>query len=113
MPADALAGAPRTFLQIAYEGDVARVYAGDRFDNDNFYKGMPWELALWRYTPQELAQGLELKILPLRSDAPIYLPPGAKPEFPTGSSDIVRLKSVKVIREYQVVLPVTRLSSAP
>jgi beta-galactosidase len=39
VPADALAGAPRTFLQIAYEGDVARVYAGGRFDNDNFYKG--------------------------------------------------------------------------
>ena len=32
-PAGALAGAPRTFLQIAYEGDVARVYAGGRFDN--------------------------------------------------------------------------------
>jgi len=36
------------------------------FDNDNFYKGTPWELALWRYTPQELTRGLELKILPLR-----------------------------------------------
>ena len=106
VPADALAGAPRTFLQIAYEGDVARVYAGGRFDNDNFYRGTPWELALWRYSPPELAQGLELKILPLRSDAPIYLPPGAKPEFPTGGGDVVRLKSVKVIREYQVVLPV-------
>jgi hypothetical protein len=106
VPADALAGAPRTFLQIAYEGDVARVYAGGRFDNDNFYKGTPWELALWRYTPQELAHGLELKILPLRSDAPIYLPPGAKPKFPPGGGDVVRLKSVKVVREYQVVLPV-------
>jgi len=108
VPADALAGAPRTFLQIAYEGDVARVYAGGRFDNDNFYKGTPWELALWRYSPQELAQGLELKILPLRSDAPIYLPPGARPVFPAEGGDVVRLKSVKVVREYQVVLPVER-----
>jgi len=105
VPADALAGAPRTFLQIAYEGDVARVYAGGRFDNDNFYKGTPWELALWRYTPSELAHGLELKILPLRSDAPIYLPPGARPELPSGG-DVVRLKSATVVREYQVVLPV-------
>jgi hypothetical protein len=108
VPADALAGAPRTFLQIAYEGDVARVYAGGRFDNDNFYKGTPWELALWRYSPQELSQGLELKILPLRSDAPIYLPPGAKPEFPAGGGDVVRLKAVQVVREFQVVLPVAR-----
>jgi hypothetical protein len=106
VPADALAGAPRTFLQIAYEGDVARVYAGGRFDNDNFYKGPPWELALWRYSAEELAQGLDLKILPLRSDAPIYLPPGARPGFPAGGGDVVHLKSVKVIREYQVVLPV-------
>ena len=113
VPADALAGAPRSFLQIAYEGDVARIYAGSRLDNDNFYRGTPWELALWHYPPQELTQGLELKILPLRSDAPIYLPPGAKPGFPTGGGDVVRLKSVKVIREYQVVLPIPRLSSAP
>ena len=49
-----------------------------------------------------------MKILPLRSDAPIYLPPGARPVFPAEGGDVVRLKSVKVVREYQVVLPVER-----
>ncbi len=93
----------RTFLEISYTGDVARLYAGDRFDNDNFYKGTPWEIALWRFTPEELSRGLDLKILPLRADTPLYLAAGARPEFP-GGADALQLKSVKLVQEYDAVL---------
>jgi len=103
VPPDALAGAKRTFLQISYEGDVARLYAGDRFDNDNFYKGAPWEIALWRFTPQELERGLDLKILPLRKDTPLFLERSARPDFP-GGADAVRLKGVRLVHEYELVL---------
>ena len=102
-----LRASSRSFLRIRYEGDVARVYVGGRLDNDNFYKGTPWELALWRYSPQELSQGLELRVLPLRSDAPIYLAPGARPQFPSGGGDVVRLKEVSVVREHQAELRIT------
>jgi hypothetical protein len=90
-------------LEIDYEGDVARLYAGDRFDDDNFYKGTPWELGLWRYSQKELAAGLELRILPLRRDAPIFLERLARPDF-AQQTEIVRLKSVKLSREFETTL---------
>jgi hypothetical protein len=95
-------GAGRDFLEISYVGDVARLYSGSHFDNDNFYKGTPWEIALWRFTPEELARGLDLKILPLRQDTPLYLAAGARPEFPNGA-DALQLKSVKIVREYEAI----------
>jgi hypothetical protein len=101
VPAAARTG--RTFLRIAYEGDVARLYAGRRFDNDNFYKGTPWELAVWRFSPEELAAGLALKILPLRQDAPIYLAAGARPAFPA-SGEVARVKDVTLVQELEAVL---------
>jgi beta-galactosidase len=85
----------RPVLRIDYVGDVARLYAGNRLLDDNFYKGTPFEFGLWRLTPAELQAGLELRILPLRADAPIYLPPGARPEFgPSGEA--LQLKRVSV-----------------
>ncbi len=107
VPAEALIGTGRMLLQISYEGDVARLYAGSRFDNDNFYKGMPWEIGLWRFTPAELDRGLDLKILPLRKDTPVFLEHGARPEF-SASGEELRLKEVKLVREYEAVLDVGR-----
>jgi hypothetical protein len=101
-PASVATAAARTFLRIEYEGDVARIYAGRRFDNDNFYKGTPWELALWRYSPEELRQGLDLKILPLRKDTPVFLERNARPEF-SAAGEALRLKSVTLQREYEAI----------
>jgi hypothetical protein len=94
-PADVL-------LSIEYQGDIARIYAGGKLFTDNFYNGAPWEVGLLRISPQQLQQGLELRILPLRKDAPIYLPQGARPEFPA-SGEIANLVGVRVIPEYEVV----------
>jgi hypothetical protein len=93
----------RVFLQIDYEGNAARMYAGDRFDNDNFFKGMPWELGLWRYSNEELKAGLELRILPLRRDAPVFLERHLRPNF-AQQIGIVRLKAVNVSREFETTL---------
>jgi hypothetical protein len=46
---------------------------------------------------------LELKILPLREHAPIYLPEKAWPAFPPGGA-VARLKDVQVLPEYEVVV---------
>jgi hypothetical protein len=99
-PVSVAADAAHVFLRIEYEGDVARLYAGGRFDNDNFYKGTPWELALWRYSPEELREGLDLKILPLRKDTPVFLERDARPEFSV-TGEALRLKSVTLQREYE------------
>ncbi len=107
-PADLLAHPDRhPVLQINYEGDVARVYAGDRFVNDNFYKGPTWELGLWRFTPEELAKGIDLKILPLRADTPLFLEKSARPAF-DGTSEVLRLKNVGIAWDYDAVLKASR-----
>ena len=67
-------------LRIHYRGDVARLYAicgeGDvqtpRLVADNFYNGLPMLYGLWRL-PADCSQ-LELRILPLQEDMPIYFP---------------------------------------
>jgi len=85
-------------LGIDYVGDIARVYAGDRLVTDDFYHGAPLEIGLWRTGPD-----LELQVLPLRGDAPIYLPPGVRV---AAGAQAAELKSVRVIPEYEATLRV-------
>ena len=91
------------FLRVTYQGDVARMYIGDRFLTDDFYHGAPWQIGLLGVVPENADPQLELKILPLRRDAPIYLPSGARPAFPRNGA-IADLKSVEVVPEYEVVM---------
>ena len=59
-------------LSIDYRGDVARLYADGKLIDDNFYNGRPFQYALWRL-PKECKQ-LELRILPLQKNMPVYFP---------------------------------------
>ncbi len=59
-------------LEIDYRGDVARIYAGGRLMADNFYNGRPMLLGLWRL-PEDCTE-VELRILPLQPDMPVYFP---------------------------------------
>jgi hypothetical protein len=59
-------------LNINYRGDVARLYCNGQFIDDNFYNGRPFQYGLWRL-PKECRQ-LELRILPLQNDMPVYFP---------------------------------------
>lgn len=95
----------RWLLQVRYTGDVARVFVGGKLFDDNFYKGTPWELGLWRVSPAELQSGLTLKILPLRKDAPIFLESGAWPDF-QGKSEALAIANLTLIREAHVTAEV-------
>jgi len=59
-------------LSIAYQGDCARLYADGRLVADNFQYGRPFLFGLWRL-PAGISQ-LELRILPMQADMPVYLP---------------------------------------
>ena len=59
-------------LQIDYRGDVARLYCDGKLIADNFYNGRPMLYGLWRL-PDD-AKELELRILPLQKDMPVYFP---------------------------------------
>lgn len=75
-------------LSIDYQGDCARLYADGKLIADHFQYGRPFLYGLWRL-PKGCST-LELRILPLQSGAPIYLPREADPT--PGES----VKSVKV-----------------
>jgi hypothetical protein len=64
-------------ISIDYAGDVARLMAGGKLLTDNFYNGSRFEVGLGRYAGRMQGEELTLQILPLRADAPIYLPDDA------------------------------------
>lgn len=59
-------------LSIKYQGDCARLYADGKLLADNFYNGREFLYGLWRL-PQGVKQ-LELRILPMQADEPVYFP---------------------------------------
>lgn len=59
-------------LTISYQGDCARLYADGRLVADNFYNGRPFLYGLWRLPAG--VNKLELRILPIQADMPVYFP---------------------------------------
>jgi beta-galactosidase len=97
-------------LRINYEGDIARLYADGKLINDDFYKGTPFEVGIQGTNQMDENPKLELRILPMRKDEPIYLPPGSQLTFPP-SGQVARLKEVVAIPEYQAVASITDRSA--
>lgn len=69
---DAVSQDARHLLNIEYQGDCARLYADGKLVADNFQYGRPFLYGLWRL-PAGVKE-LELRILPMQSDMPVYLP---------------------------------------
>ncbi len=94
-------------LRLHYVGDVARVMLNGKFVTDDFYSGRPLDIGLSRHAPDPDESGLngdlQIVILPLQKDAPIYMAKEARPDF--GSSEsIVKLERVEIIPRYHVQL---------
>lgn len=59
-------------LSIKYQGDCARLYANGKLIGDNFYNGREFLCGLWRL-PEKVKE-LELRILPMQKNEPVYFP---------------------------------------
>ncbi len=90
-------------LRMHYIGDVARVLLDGKFVTDDFYNGNPFDIGLRRHSPEILHGDLQLAILPLRKDAPIYMADEAKPHFGKAQS-VVDLKRVEILPRYHLQL---------
>jgi hypothetical protein len=89
-------------LNVDFTGDVARLFDGTRMVDDWYYNGQRWQFDLGNL--QAKRQGpLTLTVLPLRADAPIYLPREHRPDF-GGKPQLAELKAVKVVPVYRVEL---------
>lgn len=62
----------RQLLSIDYQGDCARLYVNGQLVADHFNNGRPFLFGLWRL-PENTRQ-LELRILPMQENMPVYLP---------------------------------------
>ena len=83
-------------LRVHYLGDVARLTLNGKLIDDNFYSGREFDLGLERYGAEILKGELQLEILPLRKDAPIFIESKDRPDF--GKSDrLAELQSMELI----------------
>jgi hypothetical protein len=87
-------------LRLDYQGDIARIYAGGRLITDDFFHGKPWEIGLHEIPAADLAKGLDLRILPWRADAPIYLAAEAKKALPA-SGQVAKVTAVSLLPVYE------------
>jgi beta-galactosidase len=95
-----LSGLDDALLQIDFVGDIGRLYAGTRMLDDWYYSGYPWQVSL-RSPQTAAAQPLTVAVLPLRADAPIYLPRAARPDF-GAASQVAELRGVSVLPVYRL-----------
>ena len=82
------------YLEISYRGDVARIYADGQLVEDNFWNGKPMLVRL----SDLVGKKVELRILPLGKDYPIYLQTKEKEALDKAPNGILlSLDSIKVL----------------
>ena len=106
IPAQDWQGVNDLFLQVNYDGDVARLTSGGRLLADNFYNGKPWRIGLNRFRSQIASEGLELEILPRRADAPIFLDKPYRDSSPRAGQN-EQLRSLELQPQYELQLELT------
>jgi beta-galactosidase len=103
IPTGTMNGLSELFLTVRYTGDVARLYSTAGLLTDNFYNGQPWTVGLSRFLDLSHPNRLELDILPLRRDAPVYIEASAERGLLTGGQ-IDTLEDMDLRPEYQLVI---------
>ncbi len=95
LPADTKYPNPHDlFLKIYYKGDVARVYAEGKLVEDNFWNGKPFHVRV----SDIVGKKVEIKILPLGKDYPIYLQKEQKRQLLNAKGDyLLSLDKVELI----------------
>jgi hypothetical protein len=109
VPKGAMDGLSEIYLQIRYQGDVARLESSHRLLTDDFYNGRDWSIGLGRFLDAKRSSTFELSILPLRKDAPVYFENPNEPQF-SANGQIVKLDGLSLIPEYELVLGVRNRS---
>jgi hypothetical protein len=86
--------ADSTFLKIDYAADCARVYADGKLVQDNFWNGKPMLVRV----SDLVGKHVELRVLPLRKDAPIYLQKEQKAFLEASENALLTLTKVSIVK---------------
>jgi len=97
-----LRGLDEALLELDFVGDIGRLFSGTRMLDDWYYFGYPWQIGLKQHLSL-LSQPLNLSVLPLRADAPIYLPKEHRPDF-AGQDQIAAVRKVRITPVYRLTL---------
>lgn len=88
------------FVEIHYCGDCARLYADGRLIQDNFWNGktMLARMSDLLSPDGKKARKIELRILPLTKDVPIYLQSQQRTLLDKASPYLLSLDGIRVIQ---------------
>lgn len=97
LPSASGKGEPDALVNLDFTGDIGRLFNGTRLLDDWYYSGYGWQYAL-----KHAGNGpLTLAVLPLRADAPIYIPKEGRPDF-AGKQQIAELRGVTITPIYRL-----------
>jgi hypothetical protein len=97
-------GLSNVFLKLDYTGDIARLYSASTLLDDNFFNGKPFEIGIDRFIAPGKPADLKLEVLPMPTNAPIYLDDSAWKKL-NASRAIPKLIHASLIPEYESSLP--------
>ncbi|ESQ78895.1 beta-galactosidase [Asticcacaulis sp. YBE204] len=99
VPKGALDGVADVYMDVTYQGDVARLFSGPEMLDDEYFNGQVWRIGLKRYAAK-LDKPLTLTIMPLREDSKVYLDASVKPVFENGQ--VAKIESLTLTPEYSL-----------
>lgn len=99
---DVLEGLDDAYLEIDWAGDIGRIFAGADMIEDFYYDGRNWRIGLRRHAA-DLADPLTLRVLPLRSDAKVYIDQDLKPQFGE-NGQVAEVNSMKIDPQYKLTI---------
>jgi hypothetical protein len=97
-------GLSNVFLKLDYTGDIARLYSASTLLDDNFFNGKPFEIGIDRFIAPGKPADLKLEVLPMPTNAPIYLDDSAWKKL-NSSRAIPKLIHASLIPEYESSVP--------
>jgi len=103
IPEHALDRLADLFIEVRYQGDVARLYDGDRLLDDNFFDGKPWRIGLRRFLASSGPHSFQIKITPLQKKAQFFLPEEAWPKF-GAQGEVCNIESIRAMPIYKATL---------
>ncbi|MFZ6845015.1 beta-galactosidase [Undibacterium sp. RuTC16W] len=97
LPKEQLRDIDDALLEIDFIGDIGRLFDGTQMLDDWYYNGQRWQYSLKSTARRDLS--LTLTVLPLRADAPVYLPKEHRINF-QGAAQVAALRQVRVVPVY-------------
>jgi hypothetical protein len=106
LTAEMLKGVHDLFLKLDYIGDIGNAYIDGRLVNDHFANGLPWEIGLRRFVPEQGEQELVMRLSPLQTDSSVmrYLPTGMAFRPSADGTTPIEIRSLSFSPEYSIHL---------